>query len=108
MTPEGKIVQYIIKKAKEAGGTTRKIAYEGRAGAPDLLVLLPGCAFFIEAKREKGGRLSPAQEREIAILRRSGLLAFVCASPAAVDAAFEEAAKNFSLFEKKALDSPEK
>lgn len=55
MTPEGRIVQYIIKKAKEAGGTTRKIAYEGRAGAPDRLVLLPGCAFFIEAKR---GQLS--------------------------------------------------
>ena len=54
MTPEGKIVQYIIKKSKEAGGTTRKLSYEGRIGAPDRLVLLPGIAFFIEAKRPEG------------------------------------------------------
>ena len=91
MTPEGKVVQYIIKKARKLGGVTRKVSYEGINGAPDRLVLLQGISFFIEAKGGPNGKLSSAQEREIGLLMRSGLLCFVCYTTTDVDNAFNEA-----------------
>lgn len=60
MTPEGKVVAAIKREAKALGGDTRKVEWSGRRGAPDLLVLLPGMHFFIEAKAPGGEASSRA------------------------------------------------
>lgn len=85
MTPEGKVVAHLERFVRRLGGATRKLSYEGRAGAPDRLVLLPGCHFCIEAKRP-GAVPPPHQLREHERLRASGLHVYVCDSPAAVEA----------------------
>ena len=48
MTPEGKLVAYLCKRAKAEGFRVRKLSYEGRHGAPDRLILAPGAAVFVE------------------------------------------------------------
>ena len=49
------------------------------AGAPDLAVILPhGVTLWIEMKRRKGGRLSPAQEAFGEMLRSNGHRYRVC------------------------------
>ena len=43
------------------------------AGAPDLIVILPGgVTLWIEMKRRKGGRVSPSQRAFGAMLERNG------------------------------------
>jgi hypothetical protein len=49
MTPEGKIQAHLRKLVKAEGGLTRKVRWEGRNGAPDLLVLLNGTT-WVEVK----------------------------------------------------------
>lgn len=71
MTPEGKVVAAIRKVVKELGGETRKVEWSGRRGAPDLLILLPGQHFFIEAKAP-GEKPRPEQVREHARLVKAG------------------------------------
>ena len=49
------------------------------AGAPDLVVILPdGATLWIEMKRQKGGRVSPAQEAFGEMLQRNGHRYRVC------------------------------
>ena len=86
MTPEGKIVEYLKRQAKAAGGTTRKVAWVGHTGAPDQLVLLPGIAAFVECKAP-GKKPTKVQEREINKLKASGLEVFVVDSEQSVDMA---------------------
>lgn len=86
MTPEGKVVEYLKRRAKEQGGTTRKVAWVGHTGAPDQLVLLPGIAAFIECKAP-GKKPTKVQEREINKLKASGLEVFVVDSEQSVDMA---------------------
>ena len=63
----------------------RKCAWEGRAAAPDLLVMLSGRHFWIEAKAP-GQKPRPAQLREHEIMRRAGGCAvYVCDSPEGFD-----------------------
>lgn len=40
-TPEGKVQAYLVERVKALGGITRKVKWEGRVGAPDILVMLP-------------------------------------------------------------------
>ena len=84
MTPEGKIVEYLKRRAKVLGGTTRKVAWVGHTGAPDQLVLLPGIAAFVECKAP-GKKPTKVQEREIARLKSSGLEVYVVDSELTVD-----------------------
>ena len=85
MTPEGRVVAYIRRKVAVAGGQVRKCAWEGRAAAPDLLVMLSGRHFWIEAKAP-GQKPRPAQLREHEIMRRAGGCAvYVCDSPEGFD-----------------------
>ena len=84
MTPEGKIVEYLKRRAKVLGGTTRKVAWVGHTGAPDQLVLLPGIAAFVECKAP-GKKPTKVQEREIARLKSSGLEVYVVDSELSVD-----------------------
>lgn len=76
MTPEGKVVADIKRAVKALGGETRKVEWSGRRGAPDLLVLLPGCHFFVEAKAP-GQKPRPEQEREHERLRKAGFDVYV-------------------------------
>lgn len=84
MTPEGKIVEYLKRRAKVLGGTTRKVAWVGHTGAPDQLVLLPGIAAFVECKAP-GKKPTKVQEREIARLKSSGLEVYVVDSELSID-----------------------
>lgn len=69
---ESKIERHLETEVSRLGGTTRKLAYQGRKGAPDRLVLLPGRMFMVELKAPgKTARIE--QEREHALLRRSGI-----------------------------------
>lgn len=84
MTPEGKIVAYLQKRVKELGGMTRKVSWEGRVGAPDQLILLPGVHAFIECKAP-GKRPIAIQLKEMERLRWAGFETFVVDSYAQVD-----------------------
>ena len=72
MTPEGEIQAYLKKRVEQTGGAFRKLAWEGRRGAPDTMIWWPGPSFaFVEVKAAKG-KLSTLQEREINRLREAG------------------------------------
>lgn len=86
MTPEGHIVRHLERLVRRLGGETRKLSYEGRAGAPDRLVLLPGRHFAVELKRP-GAVPPPHQQREHERLRAAGLHVYVCDSEASLEAA---------------------
>lgn len=73
LTPEGEIVAYAKKRLKEKGCLCRKIAYEGRRGCPDMLVLVPPRVdkwlldpkvLFIEFKKDENTEPEPHQLRE--------------------------------------------
>lgn len=51
MTPEGKVQKAIMLAVKAAGGFVRKMAWEGRVGAPDLIIIINGTVTFVEVKR---------------------------------------------------------
>lgn len=77
-TPEGKIKQKI-----KALLTRHKVYYFmpvgwqfGRQGIPDIICCIGGRMVAIEVKAD-GGKVSPAQEMEIARINKCGGLAFV-------------------------------
>lgn len=84
MTPEGKIVAYLLRECKVHGFAVRKLSYEGRVGAPDRLILAYGAAAFVEVKAP-GETPRPEQLREIALLNKSGLFACCVSSKEDVD-----------------------
>lgn len=86
MTPEGKLVRALDRLARRYGGTTRKLSYEGRAGAPDRLVLLAGVHFAVELKRP-GAMPTEHQRREHERLRAAGLHVYVCDSVESIESA---------------------
>lgn len=71
MTPEGRIVCHIKKTVTSAGGAVRKVSWEGRAGAPDLLIMIGGRHWFIECKAP-GESPRPSQTREFSIMEHLG------------------------------------
>ena len=71
MTPEGKIVQDIRKWIKSLGGQTRKCSWEGRRGAPDLLIMINGHHHWLEVK-SANGELTLLQRAEIGLMRQNG------------------------------------
>lgn len=89
MTPEGKLVAYLKKRASAEGFRVRKLSYEGRHGAPDRLILAPGAAVFVEVKAP-GQKPRPEQTRELAILNASGLHACWVASEEDIDSVLTE------------------
>lgn len=69
---ERDVERALIKRVKEAGGAVRKVAWIGRRGAPDRLVLIPGrTPVFVELKAP-GGRISRLQSVEHRRLREAG------------------------------------
>lgn len=112
-TPEGKVEDYLVEQSAVYGALVRKLAYVGRRGAPDRMVVWPGfrlshederaAAFlkdvqrivaaelpgtaivdFVELKAQKK-KPDPHQEREHARLRAQGCNVYVIDSKEAVD-----------------------
>lgn len=69
MDSEKSIEQYLVKKAKEAGGKAWKFVSPGNLGVPDRIVIFPsGQVVFAELKCETG-KLSEPQKNQIKKLR---------------------------------------
>lgn len=94
-TPEGKVEDYFVTQCEANGALVRKLAYIGRRGAPDRMVVWPadGKDFyygslpdidFVELKAP-GQKPDPHQEREHERLRALGCNVFVIDSKEAVD-----------------------
>lgn len=49
-TPEGRVSAALRQAVINHGGEIRKVQWQGRAGAPDWLVMLWGGALFVETK----------------------------------------------------------
>ncbi len=84
MTPEGKVVAFLVRRCKELGLHQRKLAYEGRRGAPDRLIVGFDCFAMIEVKAP-GQKPRREQVREIEVLRNGGIPVYVCDSTDAVE-----------------------
>ena len=86
------VEQHFVDCANARGGEVRKLAYIGRRGAPDRLLVLPyGRVFFVELKRP-GKDADDHQAREHQRLRRIGADVRVLDTLEAVDAFFNEVA----------------
>lgn len=80
---ESKIEEYLVERAKALGGEVRKVAWIGRRGAPDRLVMLPevvgrfdwdgasGRTIWVELKAT-GVTPEPHQLREHDRMRKMG------------------------------------
>lgn len=82
---EADIAAYLKKRITELGGAFRKVAWEGRSGAPDYLVLLNEDFAFVETKAPTG-KPRPSQLREfVAIEVYGGETVAVVRTPEDVD-----------------------
>lgn len=70
---ESDIEKYLVKRVKALGGEVRKVAWVGRQGAPDRLVMLPGahdwsapgdCTIWVELKRPGKAATFPSDAHE--------------------------------------------
>lgn len=69
---------YLRKKVIKLGGLCIKLLPFCMAGLPDRLVILPGGRiYFIELKRESGGKLSPMQKIVFSKLEKLGFPVYV-------------------------------
>ncbi len=103
-TPEGIVQTYAQEQLKKCGCLVRKIAYEGRRGCPDLLVLVPerepyiynshirGMAevLFLEIKKDEQTKPDTHQQREHKRMRAVGADVRTIGSKAQVDELVKE------------------
>lgn len=96
-TPEGEVQAYGAKQLKKHGCLVRKIAYEGRRGCPDQLVLVPtpndyfkSRTIFVEYKKSWNTEPEPHQLREHERMRAVGADVRIIGSKEQVDALVEE------------------
>lgn len=82
---ESVIEKYLKDQVKRRGGEVRKLAYQGRRGAPDRQVLLNGRHPLVELKAP-GVKPEVHQLREHDRLRAAGLDVYVIDSIEGVDA----------------------
>jgi len=82
---ERDVEAYLVQRVKALGGEVRKVKWIGRKGAPDRLVLLPGCSVWVEIKRPRACA-TPGQLREHERLRSAGQIVLVLDTFGAVDA----------------------
>lgn len=88
MTPEGRVVKYLVDRCQAYGFSVRKVSWEGRRYAPDRLILGRQAFAFVECKAP-GQKPTAGQLREFERLRASAMPVFVCDSQASVDEAVE-------------------
>lgn len=85
-TPEGRVQKYAKDRFEALGGLVRKLSYENRVGAPDLLVILPsGIVWFVEVKKDENTKPDPHQLREHERMSKRGANVFVVGSFKQVD-----------------------
>lgn len=85
MMRERDIERYLDAQVRRIGGTTRKIRFVGRRGAPDRVVMLPGGRLvWVELKRP-GEKPEAHQLREHARLAALGQVVAVIDSYAGVE-----------------------
>lgn len=88
MTPEGKVVEHIIKTAQTYKAFVRKVNWSSRRGAPDRFVMMPCVSFWLEVKAP-GKKIEDHQEREIRRMKKAGNFVRVVSSIEEVDEAFK-------------------
>lgn len=74
---ESAVEKYLVKRVKELGGEVRKVAWVGRQGAPDRVVMLPSQAYvddnhsciWVELKNPETIKTFPANAHERAQAR---------------------------------------
>jgi hypothetical protein len=81
---ERDVAKHLKARVKELGGEWRKVRWEGRSHAPDILVLLPGTSCWVEAKRP-GKEAEEGQAREHKRLWQSGQRVLVASTIEGVD-----------------------
>ena len=74
---ENTVEAYLQQRVRELGGFTRKIVYQGRAGAPDQWCFFPKGRLLIVECKAADGIVAPIQRAEINTLRISGFEACV-------------------------------
>ena len=90
MTPEGKVKARFAKLAKQYGILYINLIQTGSKGDPDKLILPKGGRpIFAEFKAE-GGKLSPSQEKKIAMYAELGYDMRVIEGAEAAEALAEE------------------
>lgn len=82
---ESEIEDYLVKRVKELGGEARKLKWIGHRGAPDRFVMVFGRSFFVELKA-LGKKPSKQQDKEFALLRKSGVRVYTADTFIAVEA----------------------
>ncbi|ARK07388.1 DNA polymerase I [Salmonella phage SE40] len=83
-------IKYAKERFEALGGLVRKLSYENRVGAPDLLVVLPGgIVWFVEVKKDENTKPDPHQLREHERMRKRGANVFVVGSKKQVDKLIE-------------------
>lgn len=93
---EADIERYLVKQAKLRGAEVRKVAWPGRRGAPDRVLMLPGGrVVWVELKSPGLAATFPSnaherqQDREHRRMRRAGQSVYVADSYAGVNRVFE-------------------
>ena len=83
---EFKVEHYLCSQVKKMGGVSRKLAWIGRNGAPDRLVMFPGGKLIFVECKALAGKVSRQQTKEIETLTWLGQVAVVVRSKEEVDA----------------------
>jgi Holliday junction resolvase len=81
---ERDIEKALVDRVRKAGGEVRKVAWPGRVGAPDRVVMLPGVLVWVELKRP-GKKPTLHQLREHERMRRMGQCVLVIDSITAIE-----------------------
>jgi hypothetical protein len=82
---ENKVEAYLQKRVAEMGGFTRKVVYQGRAGAPDQWCFFPGGRLLIVECKAEDGEVSAIQVQEIRQLLRYQFIACIAYTKEDVD-----------------------
>ena len=69
-TPEGRVSAALRQAVTNYGGEIRKVQWQGSVGAPDWLVMMFGCALFVETKAT-GARPRKSQLVEFGRIERA-------------------------------------
>lgn len=81
---ERDVAKHLKVVVKGLGGEVRKVRWEGRAHAPDYLVMLPGRSIWVETKRP-GEEARAGQAREHVRMQRSRMTVNVLNTIEAID-----------------------
>jgi hypothetical protein len=82
---ESVLEAYCIQQANMRYGTTRKVVFQGRTGAPDRWIFLPGGKLIIMELKQPGKKPRPDQQAEINILIELGFSVHVVTSKGQID-----------------------